>query len=60
MELNKVDLFLLTLPAEKRKQIKFKVITPPPASLIIPVEDLMSEGELWEWNLMMGRGNDIY
>lgn len=27
---------------------------------VVPVEETMSDGELWEWNLLHGIGNDIY
>lgn len=27
---------------------------------VMPVEDTLSDGELWEMNLMLGIGNDVY
>jgi hypothetical protein len=60
MELSKADLFLVTLAPKGRKGMGFKIINPPAVSRITPVEELMSDGELWEWNLMIGIGNDIY
>lgn len=27
---------------------------------VIPIEETMSDGDLWEWNTILGIGNDIY
>lgn len=27
---------------------------------VVAVEDTMAEGDIWEWNVMLGYGNDVY
>jgi hypothetical protein len=58
---NKVETVARNNKAADNAAVKLRVISNSPGEVKnAPLAEIMSDGDLWEINLMLGIGNDIY